>query len=184
MNRLCDESTRDESTRDKSHQDKSARDESVHDEVVPALNRPVMNLPYDESTLRWIDPQGIEPRWIEFAMNRAVMNLIAMNLPAMNRSAMSRPQGPSIIKKMTILVFVYFGTHNNKIHTIYKEASVFVFLLLAKQKKRQFRYDLSMLCLGLGRLMMNRPTMNPLCNESTRRWIDPLWIAPRWIDPQ
>jgi hypothetical protein len=47
-------------------------------------------------------------------------------------------------KKMTILFFVYFGTHNNKIHTIYKQTSVFVvifsmlmvLLLLAKQHQQ------------------------------------------------
>jgi hypothetical protein len=27
-----------------------------------------------------------------------------------------------------ILFFVYFGTHNNKIHTIYKQTRVFVFI--------------------------------------------------------
>jgi hypothetical protein len=32
-------------------------------------------------------------------------------------------------KKMTILFFVYFGTHNNKIHTIYKQTSIFVLIL-------------------------------------------------------
>jgi hypothetical protein len=37
-------------------------------------------------------------------------------------------QSPSITKKMTILFFVYFGMHNNKIHTIYKQARVFVFI--------------------------------------------------------
>jgi hypothetical protein len=62
-------------------------------------------------------------------------------------------------KKMTILFFVYFGTHNNKIHTIYKQASVFVLIFpcccfgfiskAATTKNRQFIYDLSMLCLGL-----------------------------------
>jgi hypothetical protein len=31
-------------------------------------------------------------------------------------------------KKMTILFFVDFGTHNNKIHTIYKQIRVFVFI--------------------------------------------------------
>jgi hypothetical protein len=35
-------------------------------------------------------------------------------------------QGPSIRKKMTDLFFVYFGTHINKIHRIYKQTSVFV----------------------------------------------------------
>jgi hypothetical protein len=33
-------------------------------------------------------------------------------------------------EKKTILFFVYFGTHNNKFHTIYKQTSVFVLLLL------------------------------------------------------
>jgi hypothetical protein len=37
-------------------------------------------------------------------------------------------QGPSIRKQMTVLFFVYFGTHNNKIHTIYKQTSVFVLI--------------------------------------------------------
>jgi hypothetical protein len=38
-------------------------------------------------------------------------------------------QGPSITKKKnTILFFVYFGTHNNKNHTIYKQTRVFVFI--------------------------------------------------------
>jgi hypothetical protein len=31
---------------------------------------------------------------------------------------------------MTILFLVYFGTHNNKIHTIYKENQCFCFDLL------------------------------------------------------
>jgi hypothetical protein len=38
----------------------------------------------------------------------------------------SRPKAYE--KKMTILFFVYFGTHNNKIHTIYKKTSVFVLI--------------------------------------------------------
>jgi hypothetical protein len=57
---------------------------------------------------------------------------------------------------MTILFFVYFGTHNNKIRTIYKQTSVFVFDFFAfcgfgfiskaaTTKNRQFIYDLSML---------------------------------------
>jgi hypothetical protein len=60
--------------------------------------------------------------------------------------------------KMTILFFVYFGTHNNKIHKIYKQTSVFVLVFAcccfdfinkaATTKNRQFIYDLSMLCLG------------------------------------
>jgi hypothetical protein len=45
---------------------------------------------------------------------------------------------------MTILLFVYFGTHNKKIHTICKQTSVFVLifyhvvvlLLLAKQQQQ------------------------------------------------
>jgi hypothetical protein len=37
---------------------------------------------------------------------------------------------------MKILFFVYFGTHNNKIPTIYKKTSVFVLLLLAKQQQQ------------------------------------------------
>jgi hypothetical protein len=46
-------------------------------------------------------------------------------------------------QKSTILFFVYFGTHNNKIHTIYKPTSVFVFfhvvvlVLLAKQQQKK-----------------------------------------------
>jgi hypothetical protein len=35
-------------------------------------------------------------------------------------------QGPSITKNITILFFVYFDTNNNKIHTIYRQTSVFV----------------------------------------------------------
>jgi hypothetical protein len=31
-------------------------------------------------------------------------------------------------KKMTILFFVSFGTHNNKIHRIYKQTSVFILI--------------------------------------------------------
>jgi hypothetical protein len=60
---------------------------------------------------------------------------------------------------MTILFFVYFGTYNNKIHTNYKQSSVFVLIFsmllvgfiskAATTKNRQFIYDLSMLCLGL-----------------------------------
>jgi hypothetical protein len=38
---------------------------------------------------------------------------------------------------MTILFFVYFGTHNNKIHTIYKQTNVFVLFLLAKQQQQK-----------------------------------------------
>jgi hypothetical protein len=41
-----------------------------------------------------------------------------------------------IRKKMTIL-FVYFGTQNNKIHKIYKQTSVVVLLLLAKQEQQK-----------------------------------------------
>jgi hypothetical protein len=40
-------------------------------------------------------------------------------------------QGP---KKITILFFMYFGTHSNKIHTIYF-VHVVVLLLLAKQQQ-------------------------------------------------
>jgi hypothetical protein len=40
--------------------------------------------------------------------------------------AHGQEQDPSIRKIITILFLVYFGTHNNKIHTIYKETSVFV----------------------------------------------------------
>jgi hypothetical protein len=57
-------------------------------------------------------------------------------------------------KKITILFLVYFG--NNKIHTIYKQTSVFVLsfsMLLfwfyykaATTRNRQFIYNLSMLC--------------------------------------
>jgi hypothetical protein len=46
---------------------------------------------------------------------------------------------------MTILFLVYFGTHNNKVHTIFKKTSVFVliffhgvvYLLLAKQQQQK-----------------------------------------------
>jgi hypothetical protein len=51
---------------------------------------------------------------------------------------------PSITKK-NYDFFVYFGTHNNKIHTIYKQTSVFVVIffivdilvLLAKQQQQK-----------------------------------------------
>jgi hypothetical protein len=43
-------------------------------------------------------------------------------------------QEQNITKKMTILFFVYFGTHNNKIHTIYKQTSVFVFIFSMLKK--------------------------------------------------
>jgi hypothetical protein len=69
-------------------------------------------------------------------------------------------QGPSITKKNDDFFFVNFGTHNNKIHTIYKQTCVFVliffmflFCFISKQqqqKNRHFIYDLSMLCLDLG----------------------------------
>jgi hypothetical protein len=39
---------------------------------------------------------------------------------------------------MMILFFVYFGTHNHKIHTIiYKQPNVFVLVLLAKQQQQK-----------------------------------------------
>jgi hypothetical protein len=38
---------------------------------------------------------------------------------------------------MTILFFVYFGTYNNKIHTIYKQTSVVVLVLLEKQQQQK-----------------------------------------------
>jgi Na+/melibiose symporter-like transporter len=60
---------------------------------------------------------------------------------------------------MTILFFVYFGKHNKKIHTIYKQTSVFVLIFsmflfcfiskAATKKNRHFKYDLNMLCLSL-----------------------------------
>jgi hypothetical protein len=51
---------------------------------------------------------------------------------------------------MTILFFVYFGTHNNKIHTICKQTSVFVviffhfvvLLLLAKQQQQKSSFHI------------------------------------------
>jgi hypothetical protein len=47
---------------------------------------------------------------------------------------------------MTLLFFVYFGTHNNKIHTIYKQTSVFVvifsMLILLAKKQRQKNVNL------------------------------------------
>jgi hypothetical protein len=53
-------------------------------------------------------------------------------------------QGPSITKKNENFFFVYFGTHNNKIHTIYKQIGVFVFffhvvvlLLLANSNNKK-----------------------------------------------
>jgi predicted nucleic acid-binding Zn finger protein len=50
-------------------------------------------------------------------------------------------QGPSIQKKMTILFFVYVGTHNNKIHTnqcfCFDFFHVVVLLLLAKQQQQK-----------------------------------------------
>jgi hypothetical protein len=56
---------------------------------------------------------------------------------------------PSIRKKMTILFFVYFGTHNNKIHTIYKKNHCFcydlfhvvVLLLLAKRQQQKWIFS-------------------------------------------
>jgi hypothetical protein len=46
-------------------------------------------------------------------------------------------------KKMTIVFFRYFGTHNNKIHTIYKQTSVFV--LIFSMLLFWFYYDLILL---------------------------------------
>jgi hypothetical protein len=40
-------------------------------------------------------------------------------------------------KKIKILFFVYFGTQSNKIHAIYKQTSVFVLILLAKQQQER-----------------------------------------------
>jgi hypothetical protein len=48
-------------------------------------------------------------------------------------------------KKMTILLFVYFGTHNNKIHTIYKQTRVFFFIF----SMSSFYIRSSVLWLGL-----------------------------------
>jgi hypothetical protein len=78
---------------------------------------------------------------------------------------LSRPN-----RGMDIMLFkaqAYIGTHNNKIHTIYKPTSVFVLVffhvvvsvLLAKQQQqqiRQFIYDLSMLCLALFLLSLKK----------------------------
>jgi hypothetical protein len=57
-------------------------------------------------------------------------------------SCVSRPKHT---QKNEDFIFVHFGTHNNKIHTIYKQASVFVLifsifvvlLLLAKQQQKK-----------------------------------------------
>jgi hypothetical protein len=57
-------------------------------------------------------------------------------------------------KKITILFFVCFGTHNNKFHTIYKQTSVFVsifpccFSFISKAATTKNRHF--MLGLGLG----------------------------------
>jgi hypothetical protein len=57
----------------------------------------------------------------------------------------SRPKHTK--KKMTIIFFIYFGTHNNNIHTIYKKNQCFCFylfyvvvylLLLAKQQQQKW----------------------------------------------
>jgi hypothetical protein len=50
---------------------------------------------------------------------------------------------------MTILFFVYFGTHNNKIHTIYKQTTVVVLVLLATQQQQKIVSQYSM-PMGLG----------------------------------
>jgi hypothetical protein len=58
-------------------------------------------------------------------------------------SFINLPQGPSIRKKNDDFVFDNFGTHNKKIHTIYKQTSVFVLVhivvlvLLAKQQQQK-----------------------------------------------
>jgi hypothetical protein len=51
-------------------------------------------------------------------------------------------------KKMTILYFVHFGTHNTKIYTIYKQTSVVVLVLLAKQQQQIIvnLYTISVCC--------------------------------------
>jgi hypothetical protein len=61
-------------------------------------------------------------------------------------------QGPSITKKNDDFFFVYFGTHNNKIHTIFFIFSMFCFAFISKQQQQKnchFIYDLSMLWLGI-----------------------------------
>jgi hypothetical protein len=68
---------------------------------------------------------------------------------------------------MTILFFVYFGTHNNKIHIIINKPvflfSVFpccCFAFISKQqqqKNHHFIYDLSMLWCGLGSVISAEP---------------------------
>jgi hypothetical protein len=73
------------------------------------------------------------------------------------------------IQKKKILFFVCFGTHNNKIHTMYKQTSVFVLIFpcccfafiskAATTKNRYFIYHLSMICLGLG----SRPKHSLCC---------------------
>jgi hypothetical protein len=70
--------------------------------------------------------------------------------------AIHRIKAQAYQKKMTILVFVYFGTHNSKIYTFYKQTRDFVFIFSMllfcfyskqqQQKNRHFIYD--MLCLG------------------------------------
>jgi hypothetical protein len=76
-----------------------------------------------------------------------------INLSLETFVGVSHIQGPSIQKKN--------GMHNSKIHTIYKQTSVFVlvfsmllfwFYYQSRNNIRQFIYDLSMLCLGLSRM--------------------------------
>jgi hypothetical protein len=65
---------------------------------------------------------------------------------------------PNHTKIITLLFFVYFGTHNNKVQIIYKQTSVIISVFpwcsfgfiskAATTKKHQFIYDLYMLCLG------------------------------------
>jgi hypothetical protein len=57
-----------------------------------------------------------------------VVDVVVHTEDCENKNRLNLSQGPSIQKKMTILFFVYFGTHNNKIHTFYKQTRVFVLI--------------------------------------------------------
>jgi hypothetical protein len=96
-------------------------------------------------TIRWIDSDFTPMIWLPPLIS--VFNKI---------TKINKIPRPKHTKKMTILFFVYFGTHNNKIHTIYKQISNFVWFFTcccfafiskaATTKNRKFIYDHVTVC--------------------------------------
>jgi hypothetical protein len=64
----------------------------------------------------WINP----PFWIVISQNSEYFFFMVQTTKICHKIKAQAHE-----KKITILFFVYFGTHINKIHTIYKQTSVF-----------------------------------------------------------